>query len=150
MYICQCYFFSLSQPLFLPLCPQMQKLLSLIRSHLGFSGCSVVKNLPANEGYAGSIPRSGSSPEEGSGNPLQSSCLGRPMDRGAWRAKIHGVTKERTWLQLNNDKVSFVYFCFCFLCLRRQIKKKYYCDLCQSVLPLFSSTSFMVSGLTFI
>ena len=47
-----------------------------------------------NAGGAGSIPRSGKSPEEGNGNPLQHSCLGNPMDRGAWWATVHGITKE--------------------------------------------------------
>ena len=41
----------------------------------------------------GLIPGSGRSPGEGNGNPLPYSCLGDPMDRGAWRAAIHGVTK---------------------------------------------------------
>ena len=61
---------------------------------LGFPGSAVVKNLPANVGDLGSIPRSGRSPGEGNGNPLQYSCLGNPMDRGAWQAIGHGVTKE--------------------------------------------------------
>ena len=43
-------------------------------------------------------PGSGRSPEEGTGNPLQYSCLGNPMDRGAWWATVHGVTKSGTWL----------------------------------------------------
>ena len=47
---------------------------------MGFSGGSVVKNLPANEGDVGSIPRSGRSPGEGNGNPLQYSCLENPME----------------------------------------------------------------------
>ena len=38
-------------------------------------------------------------PGEGNGNPLQYSCLGNPMDRGAWRATVHGVAKSRTRLQ---------------------------------------------------
>ena len=53
----------------------------------------VVKNLPANVGdsrHTGSIPRSGSSPGEGNGNPLHYSCLENPMDRGAWQTTIHG------------------------------------------------------------
>ena len=57
-------------------------------------GGSVVKNLPANAGDSGSIPGSGRSPGEGNGNPLQYSCLGNPMDRGAWRATVYGVVKE--------------------------------------------------------
>ena len=42
----------------------------------------------------GSIPGSGNPPREGNGNPLQNSCLGNPMDRGAWRATVHGVAKR--------------------------------------------------------
>ena len=73
----------------------------------GFPGGSVVKNPPANSGDAGSIPASGSSPGEGNGNPLQYSCLGNPVDRGAWQAIVHGVTKEfDTTLRLNNNMIS--------------------------------------------
>ena len=62
---------------------------------------SVVKNLPANaedRGDVGLVPESGRSPGEGHGNPLQCSCLGNPMDRRAWRATVHEVTKSQTWL----------------------------------------------------
>ena len=45
---------------------------------------SVVKNPPANAGDPSSIPGSGRSPEVGNGNPLQYSCLGNSVDRGAW------------------------------------------------------------------
>ena len=55
---------------------------------------SIVRNPPANEGGEGSIPGSGRSPEEGNGNPLQYSCLGNPMDRGAWWATVHGGRNE--------------------------------------------------------
>ena len=61
---------------------------------MGFPSGSVVKNPPANAGDTGSIPGSGRSPGEGNGNPLQYSCLGNPMDRGAWQATVHGVAKE--------------------------------------------------------
>ena len=57
----------------------------------------VVKNLPVNAGYVrhmGSIPELGRSPGRGHGNPFQYSYLGNPMDRGAWWATVHGVTKE--------------------------------------------------------
>ena len=47
-------------------------------------------------GDVGSIPGSERSPGEGNGNPLQYSCLGNPMDRGACRATVHGVTKSQT------------------------------------------------------
>ena len=57
----------------------------------------VVKNLPANVGDtrdASSIPGSGRSPGGGHGHPLHCSCLGNPMDRGAWRTTVHRVTKK--------------------------------------------------------
>ena len=57
----------------------------------------VVKNLPASAGAlgdAGSIVGLGRSLGGGHGNPLQYSCLENPMDREAWRATVHGVTKE--------------------------------------------------------
>ena len=56
----------------------------------------VLKNLPANAGDVrdgGSIPGSGRSPGGGNDNPLQYSCLGNPMDRGAWWATVQGVLK---------------------------------------------------------
>ena len=59
----------------------------------------MVENLPANAGDtgdAGSIPGLGRSPGGGNGNPLQSSCLENPRDRGAWRATVHGVAKSDT------------------------------------------------------
>ena len=58
----------------------------------------MVKNPPANAGEAGWIPGSERSSGEGNGNLLQYSCLGNPMDAGAWWATVHGVTKSRTQL----------------------------------------------------
>ena len=57
----------------------------------------VVKNLPAD---AGVIPGSGRSPGGGQGNPLQYPCLENPMDKGAWWATVHGVTKNWTQQKL--------------------------------------------------
>ena len=62
----------------------------------------MVKNPPANAGYArdkGSIPGSGRSPREGNGNPLKYSRLENSMDREAWQATVHGVTKSQTQLK---------------------------------------------------
>ena len=75
----------------------------------------VVKNPPTNARDvrdSGSIPGWGRSPGGGHGNPLQYSCLENPMDRGAWRAAVHGVTKSRRglkWLSTNLQ---------CLACLR--------------------------------
>ena len=59
----------------------------------------VVKNLPDNAGDTRDIGLTsgwGRAPEEGNGDPLQYSCLENPMDRGAWWATVHGVTKSWT------------------------------------------------------
>ena len=64
---------------------------------MGFPGGSMVKNSPANAGDTGDpglIPGSGRSPGGGYGYPLQYSGLGNPMDRGAWRATVHGVAES--------------------------------------------------------
>ena len=63
---------------------------------MGFPG-GACKELPASAGDTvdeGSIPGSGRSPGGGNGNPLQYSCLKNPMDRGAWQAAFHRVTKS--------------------------------------------------------
>ena len=57
----------------------------------GFTCSSVGKESACNAGVPDSIPRSGSSPGEGNGNTFQYSCLENLMDRGAWRATVHGV-----------------------------------------------------------
>ena len=64
--------------------------ISLVAQTAKVSACSA--------GDPGSIPGSGRSPGEGNGNPLQYSCLGNPMDRGAWWATVRGVAKNRTRL----------------------------------------------------
>ena len=61
---------------------------------MGFPGDSEVKNLLVNSEDKGLIPGSDRSPGEGNGNLFQYSCLGNPMDRGAWWATVHGVAKE--------------------------------------------------------
>ena len=62
----------------------------------------MVKNPLVNSGDirdVGSIPGSGKSSGGGHGNPLQYSCLENPMDRGAWRATVHGVAMSQTRLK---------------------------------------------------
>ena len=68
---------------------------------LGLPSGSMVKNLPANAGESGSIPGPEISSEEENGNPLQYSCLENSMDRRAWQATVHGVTKSWTRLSVH-------------------------------------------------
>ena len=63
---------------------------------MGFPGGSDGKESACKAGDSGLIPGLGRSPGEGSGNPLQYSCLQDSMDRGAWRATVHVVAKSRT------------------------------------------------------
>ena len=63
-----------------------------------FLGGSDGKESSCNAGDPGLIPGSGRSPREGNGYPFQYSCLENPMDRGAWWATLHGVTKS--WARL--------------------------------------------------
>ena len=75
----------------------------------------MVKNPPTSAGDArdtGSIPGLGRSPSVGNGNAPQYSCLGNPMDRGAWQAIIHGVAKEPdTTKQLSMHTELFIKIC---------------------------------------
>ena len=65
---------------------------------LGFPGGSDGKKSACNAGDQSSVPGSGRSPGEGDGNALQYSCLENFMDRGAWRATVHGVAKSQIQL----------------------------------------------------
>jgi len=87
-------------------------LLSVFLSHYilsgGFLVAQLVKNLPTvqestyNAGDPDTIPGLGRYPGEGNGNPLQYSCLGNPMDRGAWRAIVYGVASVGHGLAAKN------------------------------------------------
>ena len=75
----------------------------------------MVKNPLANAGDMGSVLGLGRSPGGGNGNPLQYSCLGNPMDRGAWWATVHGVTKELGTTERrynNNNNIVSISCCF--------------------------------------
>ena len=67
-----------------------------VRYIMGFPGGSYGKESACNAGVLGLIPGSGRFPGEGDSNPLQYSCLENSMDRGAWWATVHGVTKTRS------------------------------------------------------
>ena len=85
---------------------------------MGFPCGTVVKNLPANAGVAGdsdSIPGLGRCPRGGNDNLLQYSCLENFMDRAAWWATVHGVTKSQTRLRNRAHTHNFIniYCCCC-------------------------------------
>ena len=69
-----------------------------VLAKFGFPGGSDCKESACNVGAPGSIPGLGRSPGEGNGNPLQYSCLENFIDRGAWRAKVHGVAESWNWM----------------------------------------------------
>ena len=80
---------------------QIKKILSEYKSNpcnIWLPGGSDSKESTCSAGDLGLIPGLGRSPGGGHGNPLQCSCLENPMNRGAWRATVHGVAKSRTWL----------------------------------------------------
>ena len=76
----------------------MMSVFSFLHSiqNLGFPGGSVENNSSTNAGDVGLIPGSEKSSGEGSGNPLQYSCLRNPMGSGAWQATVPGVAKSGT------------------------------------------------------
>ena len=72
---------------------------------MGFPGGSYDKESAWNAGDWGLIPGSGRSPGEGNGKPLQYSCLENSMNRGAWQATVHGVTKSQVQLSVINAHI---------------------------------------------
>ena len=76
---------------------------------MGFPGGSGVKSLPANAGDRGLIPASGRFPGRGNGNALRHSCLGRPMDKGAWWATGHGTAKGQAGLSTHNHHSRIIF-----------------------------------------
>ena len=70
----------------------------LVLTFLDFPGGSDSKAPACNTGDLGSILQTRRSPGEGNGNPLQYSCLGNSVDRGAWWSTVHGVTESHTGL----------------------------------------------------
>ena len=115
----------------------------------------VVKNLPANArdiSDAGSIPRSGKSPGEGHDNPLQYSCLENPMDREAWWATVHRVTKSQTRLkQLSTWHIVNWGIGVCFECISSFLRKpfrflKKYVLSYKGTTPLSYSSLFGLQG----
>ena len=91
--------FHLWKSQFLSLKKKFGMIKQISKEHCIFPGGLVVKNPPANPGDASLIPKSGRSSGEGNGNPLQCSCLGNPVGKGAWcSCKVHGVAKSQIQL----------------------------------------------------
>ena len=120
--------------------PCRKKIKLGFRNIRGFPGGTMVKNPPANAGDTGDgdwIPGSGW-PPQGNGNPFQYSCLGNPMDRGAWQATVCGVTKKSDMTeQLNNTKDWLRISCYlkkknhtCCLSRKAPVKKPNSVALC--------------------
>ena len=90
------------------------KYIQLNTYHFGTSqAVPVVKNLPVNTPDVRDsdlIPGWGRSPGEGNGNPLQYSCLGNPMGRGAWQAIVHRVAENWTRLSTHVHTYSSYHF----------------------------------------
>ena len=80
-------------------------MVQVIYLYLGFPGSSVGKESACNAGDQGLIPGLGRSPGEGNGYPLQYSCLENSMDRGAWKAAVHGVAEG--WTRLSDFTFTF-------------------------------------------
>ena len=77
---------------------------------MGFPGGSMGKESTCNAadtGDTGLIPELGRSPGEGNGKSLYYSCLGNPIDRGAWRATVHSVAKSRTQLSMHRKNSKY-------------------------------------------
>ena len=72
-------------------------------------GGSVEKNPPADAGDEGLVPGSGRHPAGGNRNLFQYSCLENSTDRGAWEARVHGVTKSQTWLNTHSLNFHVIY-----------------------------------------
>ena len=107
--------------------------LTLICLLAHFPGGSDGKESFCKAGDVGLIPQSERSPGEENGNPLQCSCLGNPMDRGAWRAAIHGVPESNTtWQRFAHAYLDFLKkrkkYLYIWVCIYMKSKIKYYFD----------------------
>ena len=76
--------------------PGSDRVANITNQSRGFPGGSDGKESACNAGDLGLIPRLGRSPGVGNSNPFQHSCLGNPVDRGAWLATVHGITESDT------------------------------------------------------
>ena len=127
MYVCVCIYTHTY------IYPSMN--MCICMCYTGFSGGSVVKNLPANAGDTGSIPGLERSPGRQNSNPFQYSCLENPMDRGAWQATVQGVTKSYNWATDDTHTIEIyqhhIIFVICISLMTNDVEY-----LCMSLLVL--------------
>ena len=98
----------------------------------GFPGGLSSKESAYNVGDSGLIPGQGKSPGGGNSNPLQYSCLGNSLDRGAWRATVRGVTKSRTWLSTADSHThTYTHTCPSNRTFNNSIKTMKHCYMLQ-------------------
>ena len=122
---------------------------------MGFPGGSDGKETACNTGDLGSISGSGRSLGEGNGNPFQYSYLENSMDRGAWWATAHGVTKSQTQLTNQHNKYRdthiymYIHMYVCLLLFKNVIILHPHFIMCEyQILTLFSHSTANRNSLT--
>ena len=90
--------------------PKLTIYIIMVSDHYNGSDC---KESACNAGDPDSVPGSERCPGEGNGNPIQYSCLENPMDRGPWKATVHGVTKSQALLNGSTFMVSDQFILIC-------------------------------------
>ena len=117
--------------------------------HSCFPGVSDSKESACNAGDPGCIPRSGKSPGEGIGYPLQYSCLEISVDRGVWRATVHGVTKSWTLLSDSHTHThthTHIHTHTHHHSYLRPIASFPYLDFCSTLLPSLPASVSIISS----
>ena len=118
----------------------------LLRPHIlhhGFPGGSDGEESACSVGDPGLIPRSGRSPGEGTGNPLQYSCLVNSRDRGAWTALVHGVAEESDMTERLNNNIWHLYLIFGVAVVKSLSHVRLFCN------PMDQGVGWNVSGFVF-
>ena len=105
------------------------------RKYLGLPRWLSSKESACNAGDLGSIPGLGRSPGEGTGNPLQYSCLENPMEIGARWAAVHGVTKSQTWLSTHTGSICRRFLTWQYWLSYFGLKAQLKCHFPQESLP---------------
>ena len=117
--------------------------------HMASQMAPVVKNFPAKAGDTSLISGLGRSPGVGNGNPLQYSCMGNSLDRGAWWATVYGVTKKQIWLSMHTCtyvNVTLSVLWFLFIIIMGILFASLLCSISYFTNPMFLSLSFLTSS----